>query len=116
MTPLLLIAALLLAGDADTLIVLRDGSRFRGELVEEIPNDHLTIKLATGEVKRFAWADIASNRDLGSTMNPSSSATADSVTVDIQADRSGVVLFRREDRTSGLLRSQPSTAVACVAP
>jgi hypothetical protein len=39
-------------------IQLRDGSMYRGELVELVPNDHMTIKLATGDIKRFAWADL----------------------------------------------------------
>src|ERR1700689_677802 len=43
----------------DVGVVTRDGATFRGELVEKVPGDHVTIKLASGEVKRFAWADVA---------------------------------------------------------
>ncbi len=36
----------------------RDGSSYRGELVERVAGDHVTLKLATGELKRIEWADI----------------------------------------------------------
>jgi F0F1-type ATP synthase membrane subunit c/vacuolar-type H+-ATPase subunit K len=45
-------------GDDAMTVVTKSGAKYRGELVEEIPNDHVTIKLATGEVKRFAWSEI----------------------------------------------------------
>ncbi len=38
---------------------LADGSVFSGELVEKVPNDHVTIKLATGDVRRFEWSALA---------------------------------------------------------
>jgi hypothetical protein len=44
--------------DAET-VHLTSGAVYSGELVEKIPGDHVTIKLATGEVKRFDWTDIA---------------------------------------------------------
>ncbi len=47
------------------VVVLHDGSTYQGELVEKVVPDHVTIKLATGEVRRFAWADIASTQELG---------------------------------------------------
>jgi hypothetical protein len=47
------------AGDADETVYLKDGSIYRGELVEKVPGDHVTVKLATGEIKRFAWQDLA---------------------------------------------------------
>lgn len=37
---------------------LRDGSIIQGELVEKVPGDHVTLKLATGEVRRIEWAAI----------------------------------------------------------
>lgn len=36
----------------------KDGGMFRGEIVERVPNDHITIKLATGETKRIEWKDV----------------------------------------------------------
>jgi hypothetical protein len=49
------------AADAlrDVGVATRDGATYRGELVEKVPGDHVTLKLASGEVKRFAWADVA---------------------------------------------------------
>lgn len=45
---------------ADTETVrLANGSAFEGELVEKIPGDHVTIKLATGEVRRFDWSELS---------------------------------------------------------
>jgi hypothetical protein len=40
------------------VVVLRDGSVFQGELVESVPGDHTTLKLATGEVRRFDARDM----------------------------------------------------------
>ncbi len=37
---------------------LRDGTLLRGEVVEEVPDDHVVIKLPTGEVRRIEWADL----------------------------------------------------------
>jgi hypothetical protein len=31
---------------------------YRGEIVERVPNDHITLKLATGETKRIEWKDV----------------------------------------------------------
>lgn len=45
-------------------VVLVDGGELQGELVERIPGDHLTLQLATGEIRRIEWAAIASSRDL----------------------------------------------------
>jgi hypothetical protein len=39
-------------------IQLANGARYRGDLVEKLPGDHVTIRLATGEVKRFGWDEI----------------------------------------------------------
>lgn len=40
------------------VVRLTDGSIYQGDLVELVPGDHLTVRLATGEVKRFAWGDL----------------------------------------------------------
>jgi len=39
-------------------VTLRDGSIVQGELVEKVPGDHITLKLATGEVRQIAWSDV----------------------------------------------------------
>jgi hypothetical protein len=37
---------------------LANGSVYAGELVEKVPGDHVTIKLASGEVRRFEWSEL----------------------------------------------------------
>jgi hypothetical protein len=45
---------------ADTETVrLVDGSIYAGEIVEKVPGDHITLKLATGDVRRFEWSALA---------------------------------------------------------
>jgi hypothetical protein len=50
--------ALAASDDATITVWTRDGATYRGEIVERVPNDHVTIKLATGETKRFEWKDL----------------------------------------------------------
>jgi hypothetical protein len=40
------------------LVVLKDGSLLRGGLVEVLPNDHVTMQLATGETAIVQWSRI----------------------------------------------------------
>jgi hypothetical protein len=51
------------SAEAQTLetVTLKNGDIYEGELVERVLDDHVTIRLATGEIRRFAWADIASS-------------------------------------------------------
>lgn len=49
------------ADDGELTITLADGAAYRGVLVERVPNDHVTIKLPTGDVKRFEWKEIKSD-------------------------------------------------------
>ena len=46
------------AAAGERIVRLPNGSIYRGELVELVPDDHITIRLATGAVKRFDWASI----------------------------------------------------------
>jgi hypothetical protein len=46
------------ADDAQT-VTLRDGTSLTGEVVEFVENDHVTLKLASGETRRIAWSDLA---------------------------------------------------------
>src|SRR4051812_30007389 len=52
------IAAVAHADDGRIHVVLVDGSEVQGELVEKVPGDHLTIQLATGEIRTIPWASI----------------------------------------------------------
>ena len=64
-TLVIIVAGMVLASsDAradDERVMLANGSVFEGQLVENVPSDHVTIKLATGEVRRFEWRDLASS-------------------------------------------------------
>ncbi len=40
------------------VVRLLDGSVYQGELVELVPGDHLTIRLADGTIKRFSYSEI----------------------------------------------------------
>jgi hypothetical protein len=51
------------AEDVRLHVVLVDGTELQGELVEKVPGDHLTIELATGEVRTIPWSSIASTDD-----------------------------------------------------
>jgi len=59
-TALVALAGLFAGRDAfaQEQLHLRDGAVFQGELVEKIPGDHVTIKLATGETRRVEWSDL----------------------------------------------------------
>jgi hypothetical protein len=37
---------------------MKDGGLYHGEIVETVMRDHVTLKLATGDVKTFDWEDI----------------------------------------------------------
>jgi hypothetical protein len=50
--------------DSACVVTLTGGAKYRGELVESIPGDHLTIKLATGQVITFPWKDVVSNEEV----------------------------------------------------
>ncbi len=50
------------AGDASATTVdvtTVDGAVFHGELVEKLPGQYVTLRLATGEFRKIAWAAIA---------------------------------------------------------
>jgi hypothetical protein len=40
------------------VVKLLDGSVYRGTIVEFVPRDHVTLRIATGEVRRFRMADV----------------------------------------------------------
>ena len=101
--------------DSDQLVVLHDGSRYRGTLVELVPDDHVTIKLATGEVRRFAWADIEKTAE---TSEQSAATTPPpGVFVTLDAPR-GAVLQRRTGTIAmaGKMNGAAIWSDACEAP
>jgi hypothetical protein len=62
------------APDTSYVVVTNDGSQYRGELVERVTGSHLTLKLATGEVRRIPLADVKAEWRAG--QPPPSAATA----------------------------------------
>lgn len=77
----LLAACVVLAGSGvaaaqeSYVVKLKDGSIYQGDLVEYVPEDHVTIHLATGETRRFAWSEIANAKQA-----PGSASTTDVLT------------------------------------
>jgi hypothetical protein len=43
----------------ESVVVAKDGATFRGVIVERIPGQYVTVRLATGEYRRVAWNFIA---------------------------------------------------------
>ncbi|MBX3188036.1 MAG: hypothetical protein KF819_13525 [Labilithrix sp.] len=73
--------------DATIEVVLTDGSSMRGELVERIIGDHVTIKLATGEIRVIPWAAIRSDAQ-----RPAPPAPPAQGTVELNSNKDGTVL------------------------
>ncbi|MBX3187520.1 MAG: hypothetical protein KF819_10920 [Labilithrix sp.] len=44
----------------DEVVELSSGDRYRGALIERVVGDHVTIRLATGDIKRFSWSEVRS--------------------------------------------------------
>lgn len=40
------------------VVWLKSGAIVRGELVELAPSDHVTVRLASGEIRRYSWSDV----------------------------------------------------------
>lgn len=56
-----LVAGLLVAGNAlaeQGTITLGNGQVVNGDVMEVVPNDHVTLKLPGGQVKAYAWTEI----------------------------------------------------------
>jgi hypothetical protein len=43
----------------ERVIQLRDGALYRGVILEWVPGSRVTLRLATGELRRFRWVDLA---------------------------------------------------------
>ncbi len=62
----LAIAAPAAAQDATFTVITNDGSTYQGQLVENVVGQHVTIKLASGELRTFQASDV---RATSATMN-----------------------------------------------
>lgn len=78
----LALALLLALGAADAQpapeqsVWLKNGGFLRGALVELVPNDHVTLQLVTGEIRRIPAADIDRMTGTTAAAPPASSAPA----------------------------------------
>lgn len=115
---------------AQERITLADGTVMQGELVEKVPNDHITIKLATGEVRTIRWSALAPQMQAPPTPpqvvvqvqgTPQAPPTQGPMThVAIEADEAGVTLSRvlgygyvQYGSTTGVMANWQTV---CVAP
>lgn len=48
--------------DGEHVVLLKDGSTFRGEIVESVPGKSLVLRLPTGDLRRLRGAEIVSVR------------------------------------------------------
>jgi hypothetical protein len=122
----------------DRIVSLRDGSIYRGTLVELVVGDHVTIKLATGEVKRFEWSAVKETNEAlaeppappaaGSDGGPRA-VTADgtpiaslppedqAVSIEVSADRPGAKLYRLpKPDAAGRNLDSDTWELVCAAP
>lgn len=92
------LATAFVGGDAsaEEQVRMRDGSIFQGELVERIPGDHVTIRLATGEFRRLPWSDIVSEAPVEppSELPLRGAPRGPLVHVAVTANREGATLLR----------------------
>jgi hypothetical protein len=58
------------AQTAPYTVVTNDGSSYQGDLVENVVGQHVTIRLATGEIRTFRAADIRAQGSAGATVAP----------------------------------------------
>lgn len=91
---LVLVAATAASADNSEKVTLRDGSVFVGELVEKVPGNHITLKLATGEVRRIEWAAIA-EQPTQAAQAPATEAPA-AVHLTLDSTRANTMLFKLE--------------------
>jgi hypothetical protein len=67
----------------------KNGSIYHGEIIEKVMRDHVTIKLATDEVKTIEWQDIALTETA-----PTVTSRARTTTLVVNADDGNAVLER----------------------
>ncbi len=97
-------------------VQLADGSVYQGELIEKVPSDHVTIKLATGEVRRFEWRELAPATEpppvvVSPPIVPATMAP-EIAHVRVEADSSGAVLMRNPGYGTTFASQQGLAAVS----
>jgi hypothetical protein len=77
------------------IVKLRNGSLYRGTIVELVPNDHVRIDLPGGEERRFDMRDVAYAGAAPSERAPTADGTSDPrVSVHFTASEPGLDLLR----------------------
>jgi len=80
---------------AQERVTLADGTVMQGELVEKVPGDHVTIKLATGEVRTIRWSALAPQIQAPAVVVQNAPQTQGPVAhVTIDGDAPGIALMR----------------------
>jgi hypothetical protein len=107
----------------DTLVRLRSGAVYQGELVERVPGDHITLRLVTGEIKRLGDAEVSAVEDTRGARPKPPEGEARTVRVDLQSTRPEAALVRIAARPGGLdgnfngsLAGSSEGQLVCVAP
>ena len=94
------------AGAVQETITLRNGDVYSGRLVERVPGDHLTLQLATGEVKVIPWSEIPATPAGPPPPNGTSdrvppAATRPGVFVHLHTENPSVALYRLRSTFGG---------------
>jgi hypothetical protein len=95
-------------GEEERIVTLRDGSFFRGIVVEQAVNEYVVLRLGAGDFRRIAWADIVSSTPVANASTPSvprqtakdpvrMQDTPKGVRVVIETEQAGVRLYRESD-------------------
>ncbi len=81
---------------AQERVTLADGTVMQGELVEKVPGDHITIKLATGEIRTIQWGALAPVQQQQQPMmqGPPQPPQGPVARVQLDADKPGVTLLK----------------------
>lgn len=74
------------------LVKLRSGTTLQGELVEDVPGDHVTIRLATGEIRTVSARDLVTSSDVAMPAVTITTVTVGAATTEAHADADGATV------------------------
>jgi len=109
---------------SDEVVTLKSGAVYRGQLVEKVPGDHVTLKLATGEVKRLPWLEVQRSASAQGAEPPPRPRGVDGPRLVLDADDPQTSLFAMSEtgNVQGVVAGRGYTGgfeswrSACVAP
>jgi len=64
------------ATSMERVVTLTNGAMYRGELLEYVPQSHVLLRLAGGELKRFDWRQIKDASAIAAPTEPASAPTS----------------------------------------